>query len=89
MTKSIRTQKEKQSVTARCISEKICDSWSMSELDFPLIELRKLKVGEGGVEYFCSCMGVDSSPLTESNSSVLLALFDISRNCSSENSFSI
>ena len=32
----------------------------MSELDFPLSELRKLE--EGG-EYFCSCLGVDTSPL--------------------------
>ena len=58
--KLIRTQKEKQPVTARCVSEKICDSWSISELDFPLSELRKLE--EGG-EYFCSCMGLDTSPL--------------------------
>ena len=32
----------------------------MSELDFPLSELRKLE--EGG-ESFCSCMGLDTSPL--------------------------
>ena len=38
------------------------DSWSMSELDFPLSELRKLE--EGG-ESFCNCMGLDTSPLKE------------------------
>ena len=43
--KLIRTQKEKQSVTACCVSEKICDSWSMSELDFTLSELRELEEG--------------------------------------------
>ena len=32
----------------------------MSELDFPLSELRKLE--EGG-EAFCSCMGLDTSPM--------------------------
>ena len=58
--KLIRTRKEKQSVTARCVSVKICDSLSMSELDFPLSELRKL---EAGGESFCSCMGLDTSPL--------------------------
>ena len=58
--KLIRTQKEKQSVTACCVSVKICDSLSMSELDFPLSELKKLE--EGG-ESFCSCMGLDTSPL--------------------------
>ena len=58
--KLLRTQKEKQSVTARCVSEKICDFWSMSEVDFPLSKLRKLEeVGE----YFCSYMGLDTSPL--------------------------
>ena len=36
------------------------DSWKMSERDFPLSELRKLE--EGG-ETFCSCMGLDTSPL--------------------------
>ena len=44
--KLTRTQKEKQSVTARCVSVKICDSLSMSELDFPLSELRKLERAE-------------------------------------------
>ena len=43
--KLIRTQKEKQSVTARCVSVKIRDSLSMSELNFPLNELRKLEEG--------------------------------------------
>ena len=47
--KLIRTQKQKQSVTAHYVSVKICDSWSMSELAFPLSELRKLE--EDG-EYF-------------------------------------
>ena len=56
----IRTQKEKQLVTARCVSVKICDSLSILELDFPLSELRKLE--EGG-ESFCSCMRLDTSPL--------------------------
>ena len=59
--KLIRIQKEKQLVTAHCVSEKICDSWSMSELGFPLSELRKLE--EGG-EYFCSCMALDTSYCT-------------------------
>ena len=71
MIKLIRTQKEKQSVTARCVSEKICDSWSMSELDFPLSELRKLEIEEGG-EYFCSCMGVDTSPLRAPTNEIVL-----------------
>ena len=69
MIKLIRTQKEKQSVTARCVSEKIWDSWSMSELDFLLSELRKLE--EGG-EYFCSCMGVDTSPLRAPTNEIVL-----------------
>ena len=43
--KLIRTQKEKQSVTASCVSVKICNYLSMSEPDFPLSELRKLKEG--------------------------------------------
>ena len=55
----MRTQKEKQSVTASCVSVKICNSLSMSELDFPPSELRKL---EEGAESFCSCMGLDTSP---------------------------
>ena len=58
--KLMSTQKEKQSVTARCVSVKICDSLSLPELDFPLSELKKLE--EGG-EFFCSCMGLDTSPL--------------------------
>ena len=36
------------------------DSWNMSELDFLLSELGKLE--EGG-ESFCSCTGLDTSPL--------------------------
>ena len=69
MTKSKRTEKEKQSVTARCVSEKICNSWSMSELDFPLSELTKLEEGE---EYFCRCMGVDTSPLRAPTNEIVM-----------------
>ena len=58
--KLIRARKEKQSVTARCVSVKICDSLGMSELNFPRSELRKLE--EGG-ESFCSCTGLDTSLL--------------------------
>ena len=41
----------------------------MSELDFPLSELRKLE--EGG-EYFCSCMGVDASPLRAPTNEIVM-----------------
>ena len=58
--KLMRTQNETQSVTAHCVSVKIRDSLSMSELDFLLSELRKLE--ESG-ESFCSCVGLDTSPL--------------------------
>ena len=57
-----RNQKEKQSVTACCVSVEIYDSLSMSELDFPLSELRKLE--EGG-KPFCGCLGLDTSPLKQ------------------------
>ena len=67
--KLIRTQKEKQSVTGGCVSVKTCDSLSMSELDFPLSELRKLE--EGG-ESFCSFMGLDTSPLRASMNEIVL-----------------
>ena len=67
--KLIRTRKEKQSVTARCVSVKIYNSLSMSELDFPLSELRKLE--EGG-ESFCSCMGLDTSPLKAPMNEIVL-----------------
>ena len=70
--KLIRTQKEKQSVTPRCVSVKICDSLSMSELDFPLSELRKLE--EGG-ESFCSCMGLNTSPLRAPMNEIVLCSF--------------
>ena len=68
-TKLIRTQNEKQSVTALHVSVKICDSLSMSELNFPLSELRKLE--EGG-ESFCSCMGLDTSPLRAPMNEIVL-----------------
>ena len=58
--KLTKTQMEKQSLTAPCVSVKICDSLSMSELEFLLNEVIKLE--EGG-ESFCSCMGLDTSPL--------------------------
>ena len=67
--KLVRTQKEKQSVTARCVNVKICDFLSMSELDFPLSKPRKLE--EGG-ESFCSCMGLDTSPLTAPMNEIVL-----------------
>ena len=41
----------------------------MSELDFPLTELRKLE--EGG-ESFCSCMGLDTSPLRAPMNEIVL-----------------
>ena len=67
--KLIRAQKEKHSVTARCVIVKICDSLSMPELDFPLSELRKLP--EHG-ESFCSCMGLDTSPLRAPMNEIVL-----------------
>ena len=48
---------------------KICDSLSVSELDFPLSELRKLE--EGG-ESFCSCVGMDTSPLRAPMNEIVL-----------------
>ena len=45
------------------------DSWNMSEMDFPLSELRKLE--EGG-ESFCSCMGLDTSPLRAPMNEIVL-----------------
>ena len=48
------------------------DSWNMPELDFLLSELRKL--GEGR-KSFCSCMGLDTSPLrAPMNKTVLCCL---------------
>ena len=67
--KLTRTQKEKQLVTARCVSVKICDSLTISELDFSLSELRKLE--EGG-ESFCSCIGLDTSPLRAPMNEIVL-----------------
>ena len=67
--KLIRTQKEKQSVTSRCVSVKICDSLNMSELDFPLNELRKL---EKGGKSFCSCMGLATSPMRAPMNEIVL-----------------
>ena len=45
------------------------NSWSMSELDFPLSELGMLEEGE---EYFCSYMGLDTSPLRAPTNGVVL-----------------
>ena len=45
------------------------DSWSMSELDFPLSELRKLE--ERG-ENFCRRMGLDTSPLRAPTNEIVL-----------------
>ena len=56
-------------MTARCVSVKIYYSVSTSELDFSLSELRKLE--EGG-EYFCTCMGLDTSPLRASTNEIVL-----------------
>ena len=67
--KLMRTQKEKQSMTVRCVIVKICDSLSMSELDFRLSELRKLE--EDG-ESFCGCMGLDTSPLRAPMNEIVL-----------------
>ena len=56
-------------MAARCVSVKICDSSSMSELDFSLSELRKL---EEGREFFCSWMGLDTRPLRASMNEIVL-----------------
>ena len=48
------------------------DSWNMLELDFPLSELRKL---EEGRESFCSCMGLDTSPLRAPMNKIVLGCF--------------
>ena len=45
------------------------DCWNMSEVDFPLSDLRKLE--EGG-ESFCSCMGLDTSPLRAHMNEIVL-----------------
>ena len=67
-----RTQKEMQLVTAHWVSMNIYNSLSMSELDFHLSELRKLKEGR---ESFCSCIRLDTSPLrTPMNEKVLFCL---------------
>ena len=88
--KLIRTHKEKLSVTARCVSVKICDSLSMSELDFPLSELRKLE--EGG-ESFCCCVGLNTGPLRAPMNEIilccLLCLTSRETNHSSDNNFSV